>query len=322
MSVQKLGDLFDDELSIIISFLKVPEEINFLIMSLKSKRIYNILIGDSIWEQFIKSKIQFLFEKYKLTIPFFSENYRDSFLQYYKQINDIAMDNMKKRELFVNNFKLNLPEKQVPFIELHELDKIKVKKLYTAFKVVIIGNGAVGKTSFIYRLFRDSFDEYFFQYGFDNPCYYFKDRVTTANLWDTAGQDEYDRLRPLSYPDTDLFIICYSIDTVDSFKNVLNKWVLEIHNYTENPNYILVGCKTDLRNDKYTLQTCFYKNKEKLLSEDEGIKLAKKIKAVTYLECSSKTGDGFVILRDRFEKLLTTVLTEPYTNEKKSCEIM
>ncbi|KAL9653124.1 hypothetical protein ABK040_006341 [Willaertia magna] len=321
MSVQKLGDLFDDELSIIFSFLKVPEEINFLIMSLKSKRMYNILIGDSLWEQFIKSKIQLLFEKFKLTIPFFSENYRNSFLQYYKQMNDMTIDNMKRRELFVNNFELNLPEKQVPFIDLHALDKIKVKILSKS-KVVIIGDGAVGKTSFINRLYRDTFDKYNYYGCYENPCYYFRDRVTSADLWDTAGQDDYDRLRPLSYPDTDLFIICYSINSVDSFKNVLNKWVLEIHNHIENPDYILIGCKTDLRNDKDTLQTCFYKNKEKLLSEDDGIMLAKKIKAVTYLECSSKTGDGFVKLRDRFEKLLTTILTRPNSNKKKTCEIM
>ncbi|KAL9653123.1 hypothetical protein ABK040_006341 [Willaertia magna] len=188
MSVQKLGDLFDDELSIIFSFLKVPEEINFLIMSLKSKRMYNILIGDSLWEQFIKSKIQLLFEKFKLTIPFFSENYRNSFLQYYKQMNDMTIDNMKRRELFVNNFELNLPEKQVPFIDLHALDKIKVKILSKS-KVVIIGDGAVGKTSFINRLYRDTFDKYNYYGCYENPCYYFRDRVTSADLWDTAGQD-------------------------------------------------------------------------------------------------------------------------------------
>ncbi|KAL9641804.1 hypothetical protein ABK040_011790 [Willaertia magna] len=193
MSVQKLRDLFDDELLIIFSFLKVPKEINFLIMSLKSKRIYKILISDYIWEYFVKSKNQFLFEKYK--ISFYSENnYRNSFLQFYKQINDMTIDNIKKRELFVNNFELYLPEKQISFFDLHKLDKEEVKTVKTTLntcKVVIIGDGGVGKTSFLYRLCRNSFEEDYYYGYFENPCYFFSrdNNSSYASLWDTAGQE-------------------------------------------------------------------------------------------------------------------------------------
>lgn len=40
-------------------------------------------------------------------------------------------------------------------------------------------------------------------------------------LWDTAGQEDYDRLRPLSYPDTDVILMCFSVDSPDSLGNVL-----------------------------------------------------------------------------------------------------
>jgi Ras family protein A len=42
-------------------------------------------------------------------------------------------------------------------------------------------------------------------------------------LWDTAGQEEYDRLRPLSYPDTDLLFVCFAIDSPTSLDNILDK---------------------------------------------------------------------------------------------------
>lgn len=53
-------------------------------------------------------------------------------------------------------------------------------------------------------------------------------RIISLNLWDTAGQEEYDRLRTLSYPQTNVFIICFSISSPASYENVKHKWHPEV----------------------------------------------------------------------------------------------
>jgi Ras family protein A len=78
-------------------------------------------------------------------------------------------------------------------------------------------------------------------------------RVELA-LWDTAGQEDYDRLRPLSYPDSHVIIICFAIDSPDSLDNVQEKWISEVNHFCPGLPIILVGCKKDLRNDHKTKQ--------------------------------------------------------------------
>lgn len=63
----------------------------------------------------------------------------------------------------------------------------------------------------------------------------------SLGLWDTAGQEDYDRLRPLSYPQTDVFLICFSIASPSSFENVTSKWYPEIKHHCPDAPIILVG---------------------------------------------------------------------------------
>ena len=70
-----------------------------------------------------------------------------------------------------------------------------------------------------------------------------------VGLWDTAGQEDYDRLRPLSYANADVFVACFNLTNKDSLTHIEEKWVPELRHYGRKVPIILVGCKQDLRTD-------------------------------------------------------------------------
>ena len=107
-------------------------------------------------------------------------------------------------------------------------------------------------------------------------------------LWDTAGQEDYDRLRPLSYPHTDFFLICFSLVSPASFENVRAKWATEISLNAPGVPFILVGTKMDLRTDQETLVS-LRENRLLPISTKQGEALAKDLGAYTYVECSART---------------------------------
>lgn len=110
----------------------------------------------------------------------------------------------------------------------------------------------------------------------------------SLGLWDTAGQEDYDRLRPLSYPQTDVFLICFSIVSPPSFDNVKAKWFPEIEHHAPNVPIILVGTKLDLREDKNTTDGLRQKRMEPV-SYEQALQVSKEIGAHKYLECSALT---------------------------------
>ena len=108
-------------------------------------------------------------------------------------------------------------------------------------------------------------------------------------LWDTRGEDEYYYQRPLQYPDTDVILMCFSIDNPKSFGNIPKRWVPEVRQFCPNVPVILVGNKKDLRNDENTVRE---KSKEEPVKSEEGSLVCERIKAYAYLECSAKTREG------------------------------
>lgn len=117
-------------------------------------------------------------------------------------------------------------------------------------KIVILGDGACGKTSLLNVFTSGYFPQVYEPTVFENYIHdiYIDGQPLQLSLWDTAGQEEFDRLRSLSYNDTHCIILCFSIDSIDSLENVQNKWVGEILEHCEGVKIILVALKADLRN--------------------------------------------------------------------------
>ena len=99
-------------------------------------------------------------------------------------------------------------------------------------------------------------------------------------LWDTVGQEEYDRLRPLSYCETDSVIICFGVDMRDSLLNIQSKWITEVKHYCPTEPIILCGLKTDLRSVESDCVTAA-----------EGQACAEKL-GIQYVECSARKQVG------------------------------
>lgn len=166
-------------------------------------------------------------------------------------------------------------------------------------KLIIVGDGACGKTCLLMVFSKDQFPEQYAPTVFEN---YVADievdgKQVELVLWDTAGQEDYDRLRPLSYPDTDVILITFSIDSPDSLSNIVQKWGPEVKHFCPNVPIVLVGNKKDLRHDPATVAE-LAKMKQEPVRFEQAAMMAEKINACKYLECSAKTKEG---VREVFE---------------------
>ncbi|KAI9299283.1 small GTPase superfamily, partial [Cunninghamella echinulata] len=119
-------------------------------------------------------------------------------------------------------------------------------------KLVVVGDGHCGKTSLLVVYQNGEFPVRYVPTVFENYIanVQIDGRVIELALWDTAGQEEYDRLRPLSYPETNVILICFAIDQPTSFANVQDRWLPEVTHFCENVPKLLVGTKSDLREDR------------------------------------------------------------------------
>ena len=151
-----------------------------------------------------------------------------------------------------------------------------------SFKIIIIGDQNVGKSSITIRGAKNLFNEvYTPTVGFEFITFNVRinDQIVKLQIWDTCGQERYRSLISSFYRNSCLAIIVYAIDSQNSFENV-EDWIDEIKSQT-NPNIkiFLIGNKKDLEN-----QRCVDKNIAEQIAKEHNLDF--------FMETSAKTGEN------------------------------
>ncbi|KAF2075234.1 hypothetical protein CYY_003452 [Polysphondylium violaceum] len=186
-----------------------------------------------------------------------------------------------------------------PPIEDKSADRIKKRDPGGITKVIkcgVVGDGTVGKTTLLLSYITQAFITEYTPTVFDNFSAIEEvddGKLVNVILWDTAGQDDYAQIRTTCYTNCryDVFLLCFSCVNRDSFDNVKYKWLPELKANSPGTPFILVGTKTDMRDESEKQQA----NSPPLtgainpnISSKEGQKRAKEIKAHSYMECTSR----------------------------------
>ena len=137
-------------------------------------------------------------------------------------------------------------------------------KRMETMKMIVIGDGNVGKSCFVYRLSTGSFpgeylpsvvDEYRSEPDSERLLNGTRFKIV---LHDTPGQEGYDRFRPSLYRGTHVFLVFFDVCCRTSFENVTERWVPEVRELVPGCPILLVGSKTDLRSNKYLSRWVMY----------------------------------------------------------------
>ncbi|XP_029300108.1 rho-related GTP-binding protein RhoF [Cottoperca gobio] len=191
-------------------------------------------------------------------------------------------------------------------------------------KIVIVGDGGCGKTSLLMVYAKGDFPEKYAPSVFEKyvSTVSLGGKEIKLNLYDTAGQDDYDRLRPLSYQEADLILVCFDVTNPTSYENVLIKWHPEVKHFCRDTPVILIGCKTDLRKDKECAR------KLKATSQDpitytQGEETRQQMNAELYLECSAKYQENVEdIFREATKRTLAFNRKQRNCRRKKNCVVL
>ncbi|PON25803.1 GTP-binding protein rho2 [Trichoderma gamsii] len=197
-------------------------------------------------------------------------------------------------------------------------------------KLVIIGDGACGKTSLLSVFTLGYFPTVCSCFllpqilGLPQSRWHVRSLIirialygksVQLALWDTAGQEDYERLRPLAYSKAHVILIGFSVDTPDSLDNVKHKWIEEATRLCEGVPIILVGLKKDLRDDPVAIEE-MRKKSQRFVTAHDGEGVAREIGAKRYLECSSLSGEG---VDDVFEAATRAALLTFEKGETTGC---
>ncbi|XP_028968430.1 ras-like GTP-binding protein RHO [Galendromus occidentalis] len=189
------------------------------------------------------------------------------------------------------------------------------------YKIVTVGDGCCGKTCLQMRYALNDFPDFVYcptVFGAQETSIDVGGKTHDMVLWDTAGQEDYARLRSLSYHNTDVVIICFSVESQVSLLNVREKWLPEVRHYLPYVPIVLVANKIDLRKDRKTIEELMAQNRTPVTSHD-GAAMARKIRAHVYRECSALKGMG---VKEVFEAAVRAALEAPPPPKRSICKLL
>ncbi|EOB12170.1 Rac-like GTP-binding protein ARAC7 [Nosema bombycis CQ1] len=159
-------------------------------------------------------------------------------------------------------------------------------------KVVVLGDNSIGKTWLVTTFITGKNPGGYTPTLFDNlgKRVEFKKKVYMVSVWDTAGNDEFTRMRSLSFIQADVFLLCYSMNNVRSF-NSIQKWLDGLKDF-ECP-IILCGTKCDLKD-------------EEIIDPDVADEIATKNGLYAHIETSSV---DYINVNAAFDKAIEAVVS-------------
>ncbi|MBD3253710.1 MAG: GTP-binding protein [Candidatus Lokiarchaeota archaeon] len=187
--------------------------------------------------------------------------------------------------------------------KVDKLQKIKANAQEYAYKLILGGEGAVGKTSMVHRFVEDSFEtDYKATIGtsiMKKECE-FESLQSSVRfiIWDLAGQAQFQRVRQSYLANARAGILVYDVTRKNTYERVRD-WYNEINSNTKEISMILVGNKIDLVD-------------EREVSPEEGKKLAEELN-LSYIETSAKTGEN---IEDAFRMLALQLIKKDMKSEE------
>lgn len=181
--------------------------------------------------------------------------------------------------------------------------------------IVMVGDQGAGKTNMLVSYCNNDYpteykptvhDYYTVRLGIDG-------RQTSVQLIDTAGKPEFGLFRRLSYPDAEVFLLCFDVCDPRAFARVRDYWLMELKDYKRKTPVILVGTQIDRRSDFNEIARLSRQNLRPITTQ-QGQQMARKIRAKKYIECSALTKKN---LKSVFDSAIVAGLDEQLKLQKR-----
>jgi len=201
----------------------------------------------------------------------------------------------------------------------HSSTRIKPPK--ATIKILCVGDGSIGKTCLLTVFATNEFPTNYEPTVFDNFACVMHRNSTSYNLelFDTAGQEEWEQLRRMMYANTDVFLVCYSCMQPSSFDNVEKKWMPDVRSHDPSSLVILVALCIDLRTNNNSQNNLL---SSPMITTRQGSELAKRLKCNAFIECSSMirfhVREVFECAIDVYERDYQ-IYSDQYCNDHRQC---